>query len=214
MSEATLFSTELKERTTGAHSSSEHADFMGDLMKEGGTLEEYTALVAQHWFMYEAIEEVADQLANNPDAAPFIDEALRRLPAIEADLVALLGENWREQISALPATERYAARIRETASWPAGFVAHHYTRYLGDLSGGQFIGKVMRRRFDLGDTGASFYVFENITNVHEYKDQYRAALDAVQWDADERERFLQEVLLAYQFNTEVFEDLAAERDRA
>lgn len=214
MSEAELFSTELRERTSAAHSSSEHANFMGDLMKEGGTREEYIALVAQHWFMYEALEQVADQLADDPDAGPFIDEALRRLPAIEADLLALLGESWREQISILPATERYAARIRETASWPVGFVAHHYTRYLGDLSGGQFIGKVMSRRFDLADGGVSFYVFDDIENVHEYKDAYRAALDNAAWDAAERERFIQEALVAYQFNTEVFDDLAAANPRA
>jgi heme oxygenase len=36
-------------------------------------------------------------------------------------------------------------RIHETAARPGGFVAHHYTRYLGDLPGGQVIRTVLQR---------------------------------------------------------------------
>ena len=41
-----------------------------------------------------------------------------------------------------------------------------------------------------------------------FKEVYREQLDAAPWDAAEQERVIDEVLLAYRFNTELFEDLA------
>ena len=38
---------------------------------------------------------------------------------------------------------------------------------------------------------------------------YREQLDAAPWDAAEQERIIDEVLVAYRFNTDLFTDLAA-----
>jgi len=209
MLEAIPFSTALRERSSSAHSGSEGAGFMTDLMRGKGTRDDYIALVAQHWFIYEALEDTASRMAADPVAATFISDKLTRLPALEADLEFLLGPDWREQISPLPTTERYVARIREVgATWPGGFVAHHYTRYLGDLSGGLFIGKLMARQFGFETNGIGFYIFGDIADPAEFKDRYRAQLDAAPWDAAEQQRVIDEVLVAYQFNTDLFTDLA------
>ncbi len=204
------FSTALRERSSNAHSGSEHAGFMADLMRGKGTREDYIALVAQHWFIYEALEAAAEQMKDDPTASFFISEKLTRLPALEADLAFLLGDDWRAQITPLPTTERYVARIEEVGTtWPGGFVAHHYTRYLGDLSGGQFIGKIMARQFGFETNGIGFYIFDEIADPKAFKDVYREQLDAAPWDAAEQERVIDEVLRAYQFNTDLFVDLAA-----
>ncbi|MFS0865903.1 heme oxygenase (biliverdin-producing) [Microbacterium sp. 179-B 1A2 NHS] len=210
MSELVPFSAAVRERTTVAHSSSEGADFMTDLMRGRGCREDYVALVAQHWFIYEALEAAAERMKDDPAAAPFISTKLTRLPALEADLEFLIGDDWRDRISPLPTTAAYTARIAEVGrSWAGGFVAHHYTRYLGDLSGGQFIGRLMARQFGFETNGIGFYVFEEIADPAAFKDVYREQLDAVPWDAAERERVIDEVLLAYRFNTDLFVDLAA-----
>jgi len=209
MTEPIPFSTALRERSRSAHSGSEHAGFMDDLMRGRGTRDDYISLVAQHWFIYEALETAAATMRDDPIAAPFISDKLTRLPAIEADLAFLIGDDWRERIEPLPTTRRYVQRIREVgASWPGGFVAHHYTRYLGDLSGGLFIGKLMARQFGFETNGIGFYLFEEIADPAAFKDVYREQLDAVAWDAAERERVIDEVLAAYQFNTDLFVDLA------
>lgn len=209
MSNLIPFSQELRERTRTGHSESEGADFMGDLMTGKGTREDYIALVAQHYFIYEAIEAAADRMRNDPVAAPFISEKLTRLPAIVEDLRFLLGNDWRDQISPLPTTAAYVARIREVgATWPGGFVAHHYTRYLGDLSGGQIIRTIMQRQFGFETNGVGFYLFAEIAKPKEFKDTYREQLDAVPWDDAERARVIDEVLVAYRFNTDLFTDLA------
>ena len=203
------FSQALRERTWTGHSDSEGAGFMTDLMSGKGSRDDYIALVAQHFFIYEALESAADRMKNDPVAASFISPKLTRLPAIREDLRFLIGEDWIEQITPLPTTARYVQRINEVAAtWNGGFIAHHYTRYLGDLSGGQIIRTLMQRQFGFETNGVGFYFFDQIASPKEFKETYRDELDAVEWDDAERTRVIDEVLEAYRFNTELFLDLA------
>ncbi|BDI24165.1 heme oxygenase (biliverdin-producing) [Herbiconiux sp. L3-i23] len=206
------FSQALRERTRTDHSSSEGAGFMTDLMAGKGSRDDYVALVEQHYFIYEAIESAAHAMADDPVARHFIARELTRLPALEQDLAFLVGEDWRDRISPLPTTSRYVARIEEVChDWAGGFVAHHYTRYLGDLSGGQIIRTLMQRQFGFETNGVGFYLFDQIAKPREFKDRYREQLDSVGWDASEQQRVIDEVVLAYRFNTELFADLADNR---
>ena len=204
------FSQALRERTWTGHGESEGASFMSDLMTGKGTRDDYIALVAQHYFVYEALEAAGAVFAGDPVAAPFITDQLTRLPALESDLSFLLGDSWRDAIAPLATTSRYVDRIHDIVSqrWAGGFVAHHYTRYLGDLSGGQVIRKIMQRQFGFETNGVGFYLFDQIASPKQFKETYRDQLDAVDWDADERERVIDEVLAAYKLNTELFDDLA------
>jgi heme oxygenase len=203
------FSQALRERTWSSHDDSEGADFMFDLMSGKGTREDYIALVAQHYFIYAALEAAAAAMAHDEVAARFISPQLTRLPAIEADLAFLLGDDWLSLISPLPTTKRYVERIETVAAtWTGGFIAHHYTRYLGDLSGGQVIRSLMQRQFGFETNGVGFYLFGEIASPKRFKETYRDQLDAVDWSADERDRVIDEVLIAYHFNTELFVDLS------
>ncbi|NQX12723.1 biliverdin-producing heme oxygenase [Microbacteriaceae bacterium VKM Ac-2855] len=209
MSNVIPFSQALRQRTWNGHGQSEGAGFMSDLMTGKGTRDDYISLVAQHFFVYEALEAAADRMRVDPVAAPFISSKLTRLPAIVEDLDFLIGEDWREQITPLPTTVRYVERINTVAAvWSGGFVAHHYTRYLGDLSGGQIIRTLMQRQFGFETNGVGFYLFGDIAKPKEFKETYREQLDAVSWDDAERDRVIDEVLVAYRFNTDLFEDLA------
>ena len=78
----------------------------------------------------------------------------------------------------------HAERIRELArTWPGGFIAHHYIRYLGDLSGGRALGSKARKLYQLDDDGVRFYRFDDIASPTEFKDGYRRLLDAAPWSA-------------------------------
>ena len=209
MSVVIPFSQALRERTRGGHSASEGANFMDDLMTGKGSRDDYISLVAQHYFIYAALEAAAEKMKDDADAAAFITPQLTRLPALEADLLFLLGDDWRSIVAPLPTTTRYVERIETVAAtWSGGFIAHHYTRYLGDLSGGQIIRTLMQRQFGFETNGVGFYLFDQIAKPKEFKDVYRAQLDAVTWSEEERERVIDEVMVAYRFNTELFVDLA------
>ena len=210
------FSQALRARTMASHGDSAGATFMDDLVNGRGTRDDYVALVAQHYYLYEALEAAAERFADDPIAAPFISPQLTRLPALELDLDFLVGPDWRDTYPPVPATVRYVDRINEIAAqgWAGGFVAHHYTRYLGDLSGGQAIAKLMQRQFGFETNGVAFYVFDQIASPKQFKDTYREQLDSVAWDELEREHVIDEVLAAYAFNTDVFVDLAAAKAAA
>ena len=210
------FSQALRERTWTSHGDSEGASFMKDLMSGEGTREDYVALVAQHYFIYEALEAAAEQFVSDPVATQFITPQLTRLPALEQDLEFLVGPNWRTEISALPATQQYVDRINQIAAegWAGGFIAHHYTRYMGDLSGGQAIGRLMQRHFGFDTNGVLFYLFDQIASPKHFKDEYREQLDAVAWTGEERDRVIDEVITAYRFNTQLFVDLGAAKAAA
>ncbi|MGB4135818.1 MAG: biliverdin-producing heme oxygenase [Microbacterium sp.] len=209
------FAKRVREATWGDHADSEGAGFMAGLMRGNGTFDDYVQLVVQHWFMYDALEDAATQLAGHPVVAALHPPALLRSEALDRDLVHLIGVDWRDRIRAVPAADAYAARIRAVAAegWIAGIVAHHYTRYLGDLSGGQVIARRMARQFGLDAEGVAFYDFSALSDLTGFKDDYRRVLDAFgeTLDAAEQTRMLDEVRTAYRFNTEVFDDLAAVR---
>jgi len=213
------FSAVIRESSWSDHSDSEGATFMEDIMRGVGTKQDYIDLVAQHYFVYEALEAAATRIAEaDPAFARFHPAALTRLPAIEADLASLIGDDWRERIAPVPATAAYAERIREVGDegWTAGVLAHHYTRYLGDLSGGQMIAKRVAKQHGLGSEGIAFYDFSELGSLVDFKNAYRAALDEFgeTLDEAERARMLEEVRAAYGFNTAVFVDLGSAKAAA
>ncbi len=210
----TAFSDALRERTRTTHGHAEGATFMHDLMSGKGSREDYIALVVQHYYIYEALEAAAVTMTADPVASRFITPHLTRIPALVADLDFLVGPDWPSSSAPLPSTLRYVDRIHEITGWTGGFIAHHYTRYLGDLSGGQHIYKVMQKRFGFDTNGIGFYLFDEIADPTAFKDIYREQLNSVDWDDDERERVIDEVMVAYRLNTEVFQDLSAAKAAA
>ncbi|WP_166986319.1 biliverdin-producing heme oxygenase [Canibacter zhoujuaniae] len=212
------FSAVVRHRSWGFHSDSEGASFMADIMRGQAPLQDYIDLVAQHYYMYAALEEVTTLLAQEDATRPFISEELLRMSALEADLEHLIGDDWREKIAPVPAVTEYTNRIRKCGAegYLPGIVAHHYTRYLGDLSGGQMIARRMRKQHGFEHAGVEFYEFNSIPDLDAFKNEYRANLDALgeTLDAAGHERFLDEVRMAYEFNTAVFNDLAAVKAEA
>ncbi|MFE2941357.1 heme oxygenase (biliverdin-producing) [Streptomyces sp. NPDC059255] len=210
---ATPFSTLIRVASHQQHTEAETSTFMSDLL--GGRLgvDAFTRYTEQLWFVYRALEGASERLREDPVAGPFIRNELARTPELERDLAHLRGADWRTGLEPLPATAAYAARVEECArEWPGGFVAHHYTRYLGDLSGGQIIRDKAEKTwgFSRKGDGVRFYVFEGIANPAAFKRGYRELLDAVAADDLEKQRIIDECKRAFDFNGAVFRELGAE----
>ena len=213
MSDTVPFSTAIRTATAQQHEAAENSSFISDMLGGELGIDSYHRYTAQLWFIYHALEARWDALADDPIAGPFIRTELARTAELERDLAHLIGPDWRDALEALPATAAYAARIDECArEWPAGYIAHHYTRYLGDLSGGQVIRGTAEKLWNLphrGD-GVRFYVFDAVGNPAAFKREYRGLLDQVPLDDLERRRVLDEGQRAFALNTAVFAELAAE----
>ncbi|MEU3752178.1 biliverdin-producing heme oxygenase [Streptomyces olivoreticuli] len=209
----TPFSTLIRTASHEQHTEAENSSFMSDML--GGRLgvAAYRRYTEQLWFVYRALESASAALADDPVAGPFIRPELARTPELERDLAHLGGPDWHTNLEPLPATATYAARVEECArAWPAGYVAHHYTRYLGDLSGGQIIRGTAEKTWGFarkGD-GVRFYVFEGIGNPAAFKREYRELLDALPVDDLEKQRVVDECKRAFALNTGVFLELGRE----
>lgn len=202
--QTTSFAVELRSATSVDHREAEGAGFLGALAAGTLPIEGYVDLLAQYSRLYEALERVGDALASDPTVRPFLHEALRRLPALRADLADLAGAQWELDYPPTDATEAYVALLDRLAGWPGGFIAHHYTRYLGDLSGGQFLGRAADRAYGLGrDHGGRFADFSALGPLDAFKARYRGALDEAPWDEAERGRIIAEVHSAYRHNGRV-----------
>jgi heme oxygenase len=199
----------IREASWTAHGAAERSIFMTELLAGRIARRRYADLVGQLHFIYVVLEQAANAMRDHPGVAPFVRSELTRVPALEADLQYLLGPSWADDVAPTDDTQVYCDRLREVCfNWPAGFVAHHYVRYMGDLSGGQFIGQVVERTYDLHDhNGARFYLFDEIPDLNAFKDEYRGHLDRAGWDTVEKRRVIDEVLLAYRLNTRLLDAL-------
>jgi heme oxygenase len=205
----------LRDRARPRAEAQDADEFMTALVTGRGCRDDYVALVAQHFFVYRAIEAATERMAADPVAARFISTRLTRLPAIEADLDFLVGPDWRDVVRPLASTAAYVERIEQVASvWVGGFIAHHYTRYLGDLSGGRLLRQLLQRQFGFDTNGVGLYLFAEIAEPRRFCSTYREALDQVPWDEDERARVVAEVENAYRLTTDVFAELARGRATA
>ncbi|MEQ4718505.1 biliverdin-producing heme oxygenase [Nonomuraea sp. B19D2] len=211
----TPFSETLRNATWADHESAESESYLSELM--GGRLSEceYGEMVAQHYFAYTALDGVSRQLAGHPVAGRFVFPELYRERALERDLATIYGPGWQDRIAPSKATRTLVARIHQVADWPGGYIAHHYTRYLGDLSGGQFIRMELQKIYGYAKGGGvDFYIFDELGSLPRFKNEYRARLDELELDERERQRVIGEVRLAYQLNTEVLTELSLTRQAA
>jgi heme oxygenase len=205
------FSARIRLATTASHRDAESAGLMASLQGGDPDRRLYVHYLAQLHVVYHALESDLDEVADDPIVGPFLRPELFRSDALAADLTYLVGADWTERFVVTPATAAYADRLRTVrAAWPAGFLAHHYTRYLGDLSGGLIIGRAVAAWLATpGAAGHSFFVFADIGDPSAFKAWYRDRLDlaAGKWDDAEQRRIIDEVRSAYQHNNDVMADV-------
>lgn len=199
-------SAALKSATSQAHDAAEHSTFITRLMAGEGAAEDFTRLTTQLQPVYAALEAALERHAAHPVVAAVHDPALARSSRLDADLAAL-GVGERE---VLPATAAYVGRL-ESIDRPEALLAHHYVRYLGDLSGGQVIARLVARHYDIPAEALTFYEFDEIAKPKVYKDTYRARLDALELSPEIRQRVLAEANEAFRHNQAVFADLERTR---
>ncbi|MDG4764035.1 biliverdin-producing heme oxygenase [Solwaraspora sp. WMMD406] len=209
------FSARLRAASWEDHQAAESQRYVSALVAGELPRRRYADLVAQHYFIYQVLEEAAEAMRDDPLAGGFVDDRLTRLPALEADLAFLLGSDWAAQITPGVATRRYVTRMQEVCfTFAPAFVAHHYTRYLGDLSGGLFIGRSVAQTYGLTDDGGvAFYHFAGVDSPRDYKDAYRARLDALPLDPTAEAALVGEVAVAYRHNSAVLAELGRDLEQ-
>lgn len=212
LDEAPTLSSAMREGSRAEHDAAEGSTFMSELLEGRLDVQAHTDLLLRLRSVYAALEAAIARHATDPLIAPVHDSALERLAAIDADLA-----HWAPGVDPAsvdsPAAAAYVSRI-EHADWAGLLLAHHYTRYLGDLSGGQIIGRILRRTYDVPeDRGTAFYEFTEIPKPKLFKDSYRAALDGLGLSPEQVGRVVEEVRVVFGLNQALFDELGGQIER-
>ena len=201
-------STELKSGTKKSHSAAENTKFVASFLRGVVDPEEYRKLIANFYFVYRAMEQ---EIGKNPIGAVIDDPVLNRTNALEKDLEYYYGSNWRTIVTQTPACIKYVERIHEIAdsNEPYLLVGHHYTRYIGDLSGGQILKGIAEKTLpDLPEgEGLHFYDFDEIKDAKAYKNEYRYTLDAIDLDQSQIDAIISEANYAFKLNMYMFDEI-------
>lgn len=200
--------TMLKEGTKKSHSMAENMGFIKCFLKGVVEKNSYRKLAANLYFVYGAMEEELERLKDHPIVSKIYFPELNRQPNLAKDLQFYYGANWKNEISITPNGQVYVDRIHEIANThPELFAAHSYTRYLGDLSGGQILKGIAEKAMNLDGDGTAFYEFETIDDEKEFKNKYRQALNDLPVDLATAEKIVDEANAAFKMNMKMFEEL-------
>ena len=203
------FSKQIKEGTKKSHSAAENTTFVASFLRGVVNKTSYRRLITDLYYVYSAMEEEIDNLKDHPIVGNINLPDLKRSDSIEKDLRFYYGPIWRSLIEPSEACNQYVNRIREVAKDnPILLVGHHYTRYLGDLSGGQILKGIAKKALNLKDDhGLQFYEFEKIPDAKAYKAGYRGILNQLDLDQHQVNDIIVEANYAFRLNMYMFDTL-------
>ncbi|MEL6456121.1 MAG: heme oxygenase (biliverdin-producing), partial [Cyanobacteria bacterium J06623_5] len=199
----------LREGTKKAHTMAENVGFVRCFLRGVVEKKSYRKLVGNFYFIYCAMEEELEKHKDHPVVSKVYFPELNRKQSLEEDLAFYYGPNWRDEIALSKGGKKYVERIREiSATQPELLVGHSYTRYLGDLSGGQILKTISQRAMNLnGSDGVSFYEFPTIEDEKAFKNSYRESLSEAPVDEAMADAIVEEANDAFGINMELFQEL-------
>ncbi|XP_013125619.1 heme oxygenase 1a [Oreochromis niloticus] len=203
-------SEQIKAATKDNHVRAENTQLMLSYQKGEITLVQYKVLLCSLYEIYRALEDELDRNASHPAVAPiYFPQELARVESLERDLEHFFGSEWRKRVIVPAATLRYGHRLRQIGREnPELLVAHAYTRYLGDLSGGQVLGKITQKSLGLSSKeGLSFFHFPGVSSPNRFKQLYRSRMNSIELTEKEKAAVLEEAVQAFELNIQVFDDL-------
>ena len=200
----------LRDATRTLHTEVERAGVMRLLLRGQLEREGYCRLLRNLHAVYAALEAGLSQHESNPGLAVLRCQPLFRSDALRDDLNFLHGADWAEAIPATKAATLYAQHLKALAAHaPLMLGAHAYVRYLGDLSGGQMLTRIVAKSLGLQpDRGVHFYNFGSAQDVARLAQEFRSGLDLMADDEANAQALVDEACAAFTRHRMLFEELA------
>ncbi|KAI9016756.1 hypothetical protein DFJ74DRAFT_678134 [Hyaloraphidium curvatum] len=219
------FSAYLRQRLSETHERSTQNPFFKALFANTLTKEQYAMFLEGAFYVYATMERELELHKADPGVGPIHFPAeLDRLAAVEEDLAFYTGCS-RPRSPPTATVVRYMNRILGAAGklfvdgekkrlGAVLLMAHSYTRYFGDMSGGQFISEQLKTNWNLeGDQGRKFYRF-NVPSIPEFKAKYVAAMDTIAAQIldslAKEDRFVDEALAVFALNDDMLRECVGE----
>lgn len=192
--------------TQALHEQAERTGFVGELLAGRATRYGYAVYLRNLLPAYQALERGLELHREVPGVGDLARPALYRAPALVSDLRTLHGPDWPESLPLLPVGERYGTRIEQAAlRSPSALIAHAYVRYLGDLSGGRILYKLLARTMRLEASALAFYSFPQVDDPERAKRELRSTLDAAGRLVAEQAPVVHEAISAFRLNIAISE---------
>jgi heme oxygenase len=197
----------LREGTRDSHRLAENTLFIRQFFAGQLSLESYRIFLVQLRHIYSALEQTQELHKGHAAYQKVYFPSLYRTAALEEDLSFYFRDERWQEMPPYNATSDYVQRISSlSGEWVEGLVAHHYTRYLGDLSGGQVLKRIVAKTFHLDSSaGLAFYEFPQIPDHKAFKEEYRSRLDSMELEDATLQAIVQEANHAFALNRGVFE---------
>jgi heme oxygenase len=198
----------LRTATHGQHRVAEQSGVMQRLLRGQIGQQDYALLLRNLHALYASLEQALERNSSLPMVGPVRMPVLYRTAALADDLRHYHGEAW-ETLPLTKAITAYVARIEEVSEAEPQFLsAHAYVRYLGDLSGGQMLGQIVRDSLSPPDNvGTAFYAFGSAVEVEALKQRFRTALDELPLDSTVTEAVVREAKAAFDRHIALFTEL-------
>jgi len=206
---STPLAERLRDTTRPLHAEVERSGIMVPLLRGKVSRTAYAGLLRNLHAIYAALEAGLEQHAAHPAIAPWFERRLFRTAALADDLARVHGPRWSEEIVLVDAAWQYAAHLRQlTQAQPQALAAHAYVRYLGDLSGGQVLARVVTGMFGLrAGGGVRFYDFGTPAETRQLAQDLRSGLNRLPVDDATAQALLDEACAAFVRHKHLFEQL-------
>lgn len=207
-----LFAEQLKSETLGIHRAVEEHSFVKALLTGELKPEEYFSHLVDLQYIYEALEAALRiSLEKEPRLESIYYKNLERSDELKKDLSApeFMG------LLSLPSKEAilYRKHLEEISrTEPLLLIAHAYTRYLGDLSGGAILKNHIVKRWP---NAVNFYNFDALLKEHslnskmELKNLYKAKMNSIDMTPRELNSLIKEGYSAFRFAGKLFDAIRA-----
>jgi len=203
---------QLDDGTRKSHSLAENTAFVSGFFKGLSTRVAYRSLLTSLYFVYLEMESSFDTTVDESVKALDYPE-LRRLGAIKKDMSYFYGSDWESSKNSIKpsfATQTYVSRIKEVSvTSPHLLIAHQYSRYLGDLFGGQMMSGMASRSLKLEESkGVQFYEFDDLDlSVNKFIDLWYTKLNALDLTDKQKQEIVDEANYVFALNIGIFEEL-------
>jgi heme oxygenase len=200
----------LRQRTSGLHVEAERAGIIRDVLRGTANRYGYALLLRSLLPAYQALETGLERHRGTTLLAKLVRPEVYRAASIETDLTVLAGPAWRDVLPLLESGQRYAHRVAAAAAGDgARLLAHAYTRFLGDLSGGRVVAARLATSFAPLSAALRFYEFPEIPDLVAFKSEYLAALDHAGSLVADKQAIIEEAADAFMCNIRVAEEVEA-----
>ena len=200
----------LKAETWGLHTEVERSEFIRALLRGEMNLRPYCALLRNLYEIYTTLEAALARHAAHPVLAPLALAGLARAHHLAADLDSLHGPRWPNEIAVQGACRDYVNRLTQLGqAEPELLVAHAYVRYLGDLSGGQMLRRIVSGSLQLAEpAGTRFYDFGSPAEAVALAQRFRAGVDAIVAKPEVKAAIVEEARRSFHLHRQLFDELA------